>query len=87
MLYMRGRPEDFEHWGEGWKWNPDPDPSPKPKPTPKPGPKPNHRPNPKPNPMPHQVKSNGFEGVVMAMIVCNIGLMAASHDGKAWAKA
>lgn len=20
MLYMRGRPEDFEHWGEGWKW-------------------------------------------------------------------
>ena len=27
------------------------------------------------------VKSNVFDGVVMAMIVCNIALMAASHDG------
>ena len=26
------------------------------------------------------VRSNAFEGVVMGMIVCNIGLMAASHD-------
>ena len=21
MLYMRGRPEDFDHWGLGWKWD------------------------------------------------------------------
>ena len=20
MLYMRGMPEDFEHWGDGWRW-------------------------------------------------------------------
>ena len=20
MLYMRGRPEDFDYWGDGWRW-------------------------------------------------------------------
>jgi choline dehydrogenase-like flavoprotein len=34
MLYMRGRPEDFEHWGEGWNPNPNPNPNPAPTPTP-----------------------------------------------------